>query len=180
MTEKIIRFNVLEEINVLNESLPSNEASITLDNRDGEFNILTFGNMVEVLASRPTVFIEAGLITDVSAGTAEWVPLGKFFITEWKNDLSNRVITFTCHDYFYMLSDTSYGPNVADFPDLLALATDVLNVAGVENRIVDNRLSAIKVNSRRSSSIEQIAELLYRISQLRPKFVFSKIERAIL
>lgn len=141
--DKIIRFNVLEEINILNETLPSNEASITLDNADGEFNILTYGNMSDVLASRPTVYIEAGLVTDFSAQTTEWIALGKYFITEWKNDLANRIITFTCHDYFYMLGDTSYGPNTTNFANLMDLASDVLDVGGVEDRILDQRLSAI-------------------------------------
>lgn len=143
---KIIRWNALEDINVLNESLPANEASITLDNADGEFNILTYEKMFEVLASRPTVFIEAGLVTDVSAQTVEWIPCGKYFITEWKNDLANRVITFTCHDYFYMLSDISYGPTPTTLAkDLLALANDVLEVGGVpvNDRILDSGLSSI-------------------------------------
>jgi hypothetical protein len=142
--DKILRFNILEEINVLNETLPSNEASITLDNANGEFNVLTYGNMFEVLASKPTVFFEAGLVTDVTAQTVEWVPLGKYFITEWKNDLSNRVISFTCHDYFYILGDTSYGPTPAAVAsNLMALAEDVLSVGGVTDYIIDNRLSAI-------------------------------------
>lgn len=142
--DKIIRFNILEEINVLNETLPSNEASITLDNADGEFNILTYGNMYDVLASRPTVFIEAGLVTDVSAQTVEWIPCGKYFVTEWKNDLSNRIITFTCHDYFYMLGDTSYGPTPAAVAsDLFSLTLDVFSVGNVTDYIIDNKLSAI-------------------------------------
>lgn len=297
--DKIIRFNILEEINVLNETLPSNEASITLDNADGEFNILTYGNMYDVLASRPTVFIETGLVCptpvtsslvnsdfedfplatiatswtlygsgvtlskdtgftgngqkiDVAAGSyggvnsgyelvnvpvgakiylrflykgakpnynylmnasgnkaigtltvtplddtwfiakaeidttwttvgnvgiilcldqrtgvaatttiddvymslspygsvdtslVEWIPCGKYFVTEWKNDLANRIITFTCHDYFYMLGDTSYGPTAATVAsDLYSLTADVLAAGEVEDFIIDSKLSAI-------------------------------------
>jgi hypothetical protein len=154
---KILRWNLLEEINVLNESLPSNEASITLDNADGEFNVLTYGNMYDVLASKPTIFIEAGLVTDVSAQTVEWIPCGKYFITEWKNDLANRVISFTGHDYFFMLGDTSYGPtptNVAN--NLLALANDVLEVGGVPTteRILDDKLLAITTAGKITDRID--------------------------
>lgn len=150
----IIRLNIVEEVNVLNDSLPANELSITLDNQSGEFNVLGLGNMSQIIASKPTIMVELGLVLD--SGAVEWIPSGKFFIIEWKNDITTRIITFTAQDYFRLFSNISYDPT--SITKLGDLAKDVITKAGVPltNQRIDlgylNNLPDINPVSERTDS----------------------------
>lgn len=299
----IIRLKSLEEISILNDTVPSNELEITLDNSNGEFNILTLSNMHQIIASKPTISAELGLVknlhkgknglanpnldifptnelaenwskysvigtgggsvwskangitgnaqqitvtaqsigginsgydyanvlpsttvhirflykgpepnyvylmkasgnqkivnittkqfsgdwyeakgTIVTSNTAEeaigllicldcrtipagtlilddiymsnadydeyveeveWIPIGKYFVSEWKNDITNKIITFIGNDYFTLLGDTNYDP--VGITNLRSLAIDVLTKGGIPttDQIIDTRLSTI-------------------------------------
>jgi hypothetical protein len=86
------------------------------------------------------------IITIPSREIVEWLPTGMFFLTDWSNDVTNRIISCTCHDYFAMLSDISYTPTATT--NLKTLAIEVLTTGGVptQKQIIDNSLSAITVN----------------------------------
>lgn len=142
--DTIVRLRVLEEISTINESLPANELQLTLDNSSGDFDILTFSKMAEILATKPTIFCELGLVMD--AGT-EWLPMGKFIITEWRNDVTTKIISFVAHDYFMVFGDTNYEPS--GITNLYNLAKDVLTKCGVpdEDQLIDyDQLSPIETN----------------------------------
>lgn len=76
----------------------------------------------------------------------EWLPSGVFFLTDWKNDVTNKIISLTCHDYFANLSDTTYTPLATT--NLKTLAADVLTKGGVPtaNQIIDDSLNNMVVN----------------------------------
>ena len=92
----------------------------------------------------------------------EWIPLGRYFITQWKNDNTSKVITFTANDYFKIFSDTNYAPSA--ITNLHDLAADVLTKAGVptNDQYIDTSLSGITVGAFKQnvdsrSAIQQIA-----------------------
>jgi hypothetical protein len=58
---KIMSVNIVEEMDAVNETLPSNELKITMDNSAGDFNILTYGRMQEIIASRPKLKVDLGI-----------------------------------------------------------------------------------------------------------------------
>jgi hypothetical protein len=58
----IVRMNILEEMTTLNDSLPSNELQLTMTNENGDFDLLNFQNMAQILASKPTIKTELGLL----------------------------------------------------------------------------------------------------------------------
>jgi hypothetical protein len=76
----------------------------------------------------------------------EWKPTGKFFLTEWKNEITNKIITLVGNDYFNLFSEISYEPT--SITNLKDLAIDVLTKGGVPvaNQIIDDSLAAITVN----------------------------------
>lgn len=76
----------------------------------------------------------------------EWIPTGSFILTDWKNDVMNKIITLNCNDYFYSLGDISYDPTATT--NLKTLAAEVLTRGGVPTtkQIIDNSLNAITVN----------------------------------
>lgn len=86
------------------------------------------------------------VLTVKDLNLVEWFPTGVFFLTDWKNDVTNKIITMTCNDYFAMLSDISYTPTTTT--NLKTMAAEVLTVGGVPTakQIIDDSLSAITVN----------------------------------
>jgi hypothetical protein len=143
--ETIVRMKILEEVSTINETLPANELQLTMDNTSGDFDILTFTRMPEILATKPTIFCELGLVLNET--TTEWIPMGKFIITEWKADVTTKVISFVAHDYFMIFGDTNYEPK--GITNLYDLAKDVLSTVGIpdEDQLVDfDQLSPITTN----------------------------------
>lgn len=143
--DSIVSMKILEDVSTINESLPANEVQLTMDNSTGDFDILTFSNMAQILATKPTIFCELGLVLD--DGSIEWLPMGKFIMTEWRPDVTTKVISFVGHDYFMLFGDTNYEPS--GITNLYDLAKDVLTQAGVpeEDQIIDfDQLSPISTN----------------------------------
>ena len=146
----IIRMNMLEEMSTLNESLPSGELQLTMDNTNGDFDLLNFTNMHKIIASKPKIVCELGIVyqslADPEIEVTDWIPSGVYFLSEWRNDVTNKIVTMTGNDLFAMFSDISYEPST--LTNLKALASDVLSVGGVPlvNQHIDNSLANIIVN----------------------------------
>lgn len=145
--DTVMKINILEEINVLNDSLPSNQLTLTMDNSSGVFNLLNFTNMPGILNSKPTIGIEFGLVID-DIGTVEWKEAGWFIMTSWSTDFTNAQVTITGNDYFYVLGDIVYTPLTTANLTLSDIANDVLAKGGVpiENRIIDPALDIVAGN----------------------------------
>ncbi|CEG26016.1 hypothetical protein [Bacillus sp. B-jedd] len=137
--ETIISFNLLEEMSTINEALPSNELRVTLDNTEREFNLLNLAKIQEIIASRPEVKLELGMVFEDD--TIEWVPMGTYYLAEWKNETAAMSISLICRDYFDMLAQISYNNTNAD--NLYNLAVDVLQKAGISNYSVHESLKKI-------------------------------------
>ncbi|MEH7093935.1 hypothetical protein [Neobacillus vireti] len=60
----ITQMRIIEEMNTQNESLPSNELQVTLDNTSGTFDFLSMSNMHRIIASRPKIAVKLGLHVD--------------------------------------------------------------------------------------------------------------------
>jgi hypothetical protein len=101
----------------------------------GEFDFLTFTNMQQILATKPTIFLELGLVTDEGNNDTEWIAAGKYIVTAWQNDITNKVIIFTANDYFAILGDIPYNVNTLTAPTLMDLAVDVLTVGEFQPKI---------------------------------------------
>lgn len=135
----ITQLNVVEETSVLNDSIPSNEVQVTLDNTSGAFNFLNLSNMNQIIASRPKIFVELGLhIT----GGVEWQPMGVFYVDSWKNDFGALTVTLIGHDNFMMMDNIAYNVNVAGL-DLYSIADGVFITAGIIDFYVDPSLKSI-------------------------------------
>lgn len=69
------------------------------------------------------------------------------FLSDWKNEITNKIITLIGTDFFNLLSEISYEP--VGITNLKDLATDVLIKSGVPSHkiIIDNSLANITVNN---------------------------------
>jgi hypothetical protein len=141
--DTVMRFNLLEDMSTLNDTLPANQLSLTLNNETGEFDLMNVESMLKILASNPEINVELGIVYE--DGSTEWIPMGTFFMSDWKNDVTSKVISVTANDYFYLMADISYSPTATT--NLKTLAIEVLNASGVptNRQIVDNSLAQYTV-----------------------------------
>lgn len=137
----IIGIDILEEMDTLSTTIPSNEARITLDNTDGEFNFLNLRNIHQILAKRPKIEIEIGLEL---GDTIEFVPMGTYYLIEWKNSIGAMTIELIARDNFDMLSQISYNSSINT--NLYDLAVDILENAGITEYKIDESLKNIPTN----------------------------------
>jgi hypothetical protein len=135
----IISINLLEEMSVLNNTMPSNEIKITLDNTNHDFDFLNLQNMQAIIASRPKIAIEFGIVYE--NGTIEWVPMGIYYLIEWKNETAAMSISLIGRDNLDMLSQISYN-NLAS-NTLYNLAVDIFTKAGITIYSIDDSLKTI-------------------------------------
>jgi hypothetical protein len=61
--DSIVSINLLEEMSTINNSLPANELKVTLDNTQGDFDMLNMRNMQDIIASRPQIDVSFGVQT---------------------------------------------------------------------------------------------------------------------
>ncbi|MEH7503294.1 hypothetical protein V7152_14995 [Neobacillus drentensis] len=133
---KIISIHSLEEMSVLNDTLPSNEIQVTLDNSDGDFNVLNLNNIQQVISSKPVIKIEFGLVVD--AIPTEWLPMGTYYLTDWKHQSTSKTITLTANDSFTLLDNIAFAPTTK--ASLYDLAVAVFQTAGIASYSIDNSL----------------------------------------
>jgi hypothetical protein len=165
----ITQITLVEEMSTLNDSLPSDELQVTLDNTSGIFDFLTFSNMNQIIASRPIIELEFGMeITttqsswasagnlnwneisttwdtvpfgETSTTTTEWVLMGTYYLDAWKNDQGAVTVTLIAHDLLTMLDNISYGSvGYMANKTLYDIAVDVFSVAGITNYNIDTSL----------------------------------------
>jgi hypothetical protein len=101
--DTIMKMRILEEMSTLNESLPANELQLTMNNKNGDFDLLSFSNMQKVLASKPTIKTELGLLL-VEAPEEQTLT----------SDLSGKVYQSTIENpnkFFYKYSTSLQAPN---------------------------------------------------------------------
>lgn len=141
----VISFTLLEEMSILNETLPANELILTMDNANGDFDLLNFKNMFQIISTKPRIDLELGLVLD--DGSIEWKAMGVFFLTEWRTDVTSKIITLTCNDYFALLAETSFNASV--HTNLFSMAQTVLTLADIpfEDQLIDDSLRDITVNT---------------------------------
>ena len=143
-SDEIIEINAVEQISVLSDSIPANEASIRLSNETGELDFLSLDNMFSIIATMPKVWADLGLV--LPDNSVEWVPIGTWFLSEWKNDHTSKIITLTANDWFSVLGEKPYQPQ--GFTNLYNLANSVLITGGVQpgNIFIDMNLLDYTVN----------------------------------
>ncbi|MCP8969729.1 hypothetical protein [Ectobacillus ponti] len=134
--ERIVKINIVEEISVLNDTIPSDQLTIVLDNTDGTFNFLNLQNMQQIIASRPQIDVRFGLKLDTST---EWLQMGTYYVDAWKNDPGAMTITLTAHDNMMMLDNINYSGSGKGMT-LYNIAADIFAVAGITKYYIDPAL----------------------------------------
>lgn len=142
--EKLINLNIIEEIDVISDTVPSNELVFTVDNSDRAFNILNPDSFYRFLRERQEVTAHIGVMVNDETDDIEefeYVPMGKFYLTDWQSDEGSLTTTFTARDIFEILENIQY-TSITD-TTLYDLAEDILINAGIKEYVIDDKLKTI-------------------------------------
>lgn len=143
--EKIISMKVIEEMDLLGSTMPSNEFEFTIDNSNREFNIINpegFYRFIQT-GQEAKVYIGVKINDDEEEDIFEEILMGTFYLTEWKSDLNALTTTFTARDIINSLESQPEYVSELVKPNLYDLAVDVLTKSGVTRYEIDTRLRDI-------------------------------------
>lgn len=138
--DKLIKLNLLEEIDLTSETVPSNELKFIVDNSDREFNILNPNGSYAFLQQRQAAVLEIGVET--SSNVYEYVIMGKYFLVDWQSDEGSLTTTFTARNRIDFLPATEIEDETGSSTNLYDLAESILIDAGVEKYSIDTILQS--------------------------------------
>lgn len=142
--DNLIRFSMSEEMDPVAATMPIPEFEFTVDNTAGTFNILNPSGIYASLEQRQRIQPELGL--NLTTRT-EYVPLGTFYLSEWRVDQGALTATFRGRSKIDLLDLKNYSNSVAKVSySLYDMAVDILTAAGVSGYNIDTALQSISTN----------------------------------
>lgn len=141
--DKIIKINLVEQMNIISNNLPSNELKFTVDNSDKAFNILNPQGFYKYFQEEQEAITEIGVMLE--DGSFEYIPVGKTYLKEWQTDEGSLTTTLTTRDIIDRLGKGKYVGATIGEKSLYDLATDILTKANVDYDI-DEGLKSIKTS----------------------------------
>ncbi|ATP40694.1 hypothetical protein CSE16_11900 [Solibacillus sp. R5-41] len=137
--DKLIKVNLIEQMNVVGDTLPANEIKFTIDNSDKNFNILNPIGFYRFLKERQELTMGIGI--EIEENVFEYVTTKGYYLTDWQSDEGALTTTFTARNIFELL-EKEYLQSGA-FEKLYDLAEDILIKAGVTYFKIDEKLKEI-------------------------------------
>lgn len=138
---ELISVNVMEDISTTSDTTSTDELTFTLDNSDKTFNILNPSGVYNYLQRKQKIIPYFGVMK--ANLLYEYVPMGIFYLTEWKSDQGSLTATFTARDVLDILGQSVYRKGKQQSRTLYDLAIDVLTDAGVTDYTIDSALNSI-------------------------------------
>jgi hypothetical protein len=138
--DKLISLKILEEMDLLASTVPSNEISFVLDNSDQVFNILNPNGIYRFLVPNQEMTAQIGLL--IGENKFEWVPMGKYFLMDWTVEEGAMTSTFVGRDIFTKLEVIDYTTLLKN-TNLYDLAKSILLEAKIHKYKIDESLKLI-------------------------------------
>lgn len=142
--KSIMDSDMKENVSPLSESLPAIDFKLTVDNRNGDWNIENDKSTINYLENSQTVTSFYGY--ELDDGTVDWMKGGTFLLSSWSAD--DEQMKLTAVDRWTKLNDTYYKGKL--YPDGITaydLAILVFKDAGLteDDYDVDTYLKGIKI-----------------------------------
>lgn len=142
---ELIRFSSTEEMDPLSSSIVIPEFQFTVSNLSGTFDILNPTGIYSYLQLRQRINAELGLVIDETR--TEWVPVGTYYLSEWKSDPGALTATFTGRSLLDLLDNATFGQlSPQTGYSLYDLIEDILLMASITSYQIDTALQAISTN----------------------------------
>lgn len=156
--DKLVSLKVLEEMDLLSSTVPSNEMEFVLENSDLSFNILNPNGIYRFLKMNQEMTAELGLL--IGEEKYEYVTMGKFYLNEWTTDEGGLTATFLGRNIFSKFEDMDY-TNLLQNTNLYDLAVDVLTQANVTDYVIDDKLKTITtVGFKEATNVREALQLI--------------------
>lgn len=140
---ELVRFNLTEELDSITSTLVIPEFEFTVINTDKKFDILNPSGIYSLLQTRQRIYPELAL----DLGTREeYLPLGLYYLSEWRSDAGTLTTTFRGRSKIDLLDLKNYSQSITSTTNLSAVATAILNTAGVTGYTIDSSLASISTN----------------------------------
>ena len=139
--DELIEFSLVEELDTISNTISPDEFKFTIENEDLRFDILNPDGIYPFLQRRQE--IKPFLGVEVEGGDIEYIPLGIYYLINWKSNEGALTATFTARDLLDILEQSNFGGNVYSNVSLKAIAEEVLDDAGVEEYEIDNALDGV-------------------------------------
>lgn len=136
--DKLIKLNLIEQMNVVGDTLPANEIKFVIDNSSKEFNILNPQGFYRFLKERQEISLKIGLET--GSESYEYIDMMGYYLSDWQSDEGALTMTLTARNIFDLL-DKDYEQGAVT--NLFELAVDVLTKANVSNYFIHPSLQGI-------------------------------------
>jgi hypothetical protein len=142
--EEIIKLDVLEEIDTLSNQVTANEIKLTLDNQSKDFNILNPIGIYPYLQRKQRLIPYYGVV--ITDTLTEYVPMGVYYLTEWKSDEGTLTATFTARDVLDLLEQDTFPETAYSSKTIKYILEDILADAGITDYTIDTDLASITVS----------------------------------
>lgn len=140
--DKLIKFNFIEEVDILSSQIPSNEFKFTIDNSNKLFNILNPQGFYKFLQEKQKIKAEIGTVLE--NGKVEYVTIGDFLLRTWESDEGSLTATFTSNTRLDLMSNYDYeNLTLKSNYSLYSLIEELFNICGVKDYEIDNKLKNI-------------------------------------
>lgn len=161
---ELIKVDLLEELDTINNVIASNELRFTIDNQDRSFNILNPTGIYRFLKERQEVTCEFGVKVDEQR--VEMVKMGSFYLDEWQVDEGALTASFTAYDITQMLERYDYESDSSYTTSAYALCVVILNHCRIKKYKIDESLRTIYLNQQSESITCREALQLIAIASL--------------
>lgn len=158
--DKLIKMDLIEEMDLISSTVPSAEFRFTVYNQNREFNILNPSGFYKFLQQRQQVISELGVV--IGSGEVEYVRLGEFYLQDWVSDEGSLTASFTARNIIDIIGTYEYENLVAKSNySLYDMAEDIFTLCGVEHYAIDLGLKNIStLGLVRKSNCRNILQMI--------------------
>ena len=161
----LMSYSASMEVDPLSASLPKSEITFELKNLNGEFSRDNPQGIEKYLIERQTVTARYGYKL---GGDVEWIPGGRYFLSEWTAPQNGITASFTARDSLEFMTDTYEGPNTGTLLQIATAAFEQANLPkmadGSESWYIPQSLSQISVPGGEDLSKLSIAVVLQYVA----------------
>lgn len=100
-----VKANIIEEVDPISSTLSINKLTMTVLNENQKFNMINPEGIYAYLQLRQKIVAQSGLI--LPSGEIEYVPIGEFYLSDWKNSTGLTAI-LEATDIIGILDKTTY------------------------------------------------------------------------
>lgn len=138
--EQISDYNIIEELNIDSSSLSSNSLNLTIEDKNGDYDVLNPNNKLKKLQERQEISLYHYLQVDNSF---QELPLGTFLLKRF--DSKKNYLEIEAYDDIYFMNKMYYGSNFYQNANISDILNDLFEYFNYTNYSIDSSLDNIKL-----------------------------------